>query len=105
METVQSSRAKERAMSDMFDERDETPTVEVRVYRHAELVHRELCESEEQAALVVEEWSELDGIECEVDDLSVHHEPGEIFEPEPAELREESYPDQIEIDGRARRED
>jgi hypothetical protein len=85
-------------MSDLFEEREETPTVEVRVYRHGELVHRELCESEERAALVIEEWSELDGIECEVDDLSVRHEAGQILEPEPAELREDAYPDQLEID-------
>lgn len=88
-------------MSEMFVERDETPTVEVRVYRHGDLVHRELCESEEQAALVIEEWSELDGVRCEVDDLSVHHQPGEIVEAEPAELGEDVYPDQYEIDRRA----
>lgn len=91
-------------MSDLFEARDETPTVEVRVYRHGELVHRELCESEEQAALVIEEWSELDGIECEVDDLSVRHEPGDILEPEPAELREEDHPEQREADRRGRSE-
>jgi hypothetical protein len=89
-------------MSDVFDEAQETPTVEVRVYRHGELVHRELCESEEQAALVIEEWSEQDGIECEVDDLSVRHDPGDILGPEPAELGEDAYPDQLEIDRRAR---
>jgi hypothetical protein len=90
-------------MSDLFEERDETPTIEVRVFRHGDLVHRELCESEEQAALIIDEWSELDGIRCEVDDLSVHHHPGEIAEPEPAELREDAYPDQREVD-RARSE-
>lgn len=91
-------------MSDLFEERDETPTVEVRVYRHGELVHRELCESEEQAALVIEEWSEMDGVECEVDDLSVRHEPGDILEPEPAELLDEDYPEQREVDLRVRGE-
>ena len=58
-------------------------TVEVTVYRHGALVHRELCETEEEAAAIVEEWSELDGVECQVDDLSVHHRPGDILEPEP----------------------
>lgn len=91
-------------MSEVFEERDEAPTIEVRVFRHGELVHQELCESEEQASLVVDEWAELDGVECEVDDLSVHHQPGEILEPEPAELREEDYADQREIDRRARDE-
>lgn len=91
-------------MSEVFEERDEAPTIEVRVFRHGELVHQERCESEEQASLVVDEWAELDGVECEVDDLSVHHQPGEILEAEPAELREEDYADQREIDSRARDE-
>ena len=76
----------------------ETPTIEVRVYRDAVLVHQELCESEEQAALVVDEWAELDGIECEVDDLSTHNRPGDIFEPEPAVQGDEDYPGRLEIE-------
>ena len=87
-----------------FKERDEAPTIEVRVFRHGELIHRELCESEEEASIVIDAWAELDGVTCEVDDLSVHHQPGEILEPEPAELREEDYPDQLELDTRAPRE-
>jgi hypothetical protein len=62
---------------------DESPTIEVRVFRHGVLVHQELCESEELASLVVDEWSELDGVQCEVDDLTIRHLPGDIFEPEP----------------------
>jgi hypothetical protein len=70
-------------MSDeSLSQRDEAPTVEVRVFRHGALVHRELVESEEQAAVVVDEWAELDGVQCEVDDLSIRHHPGEILEPE-----------------------
>jgi hypothetical protein len=46
----------------------ETPTIEVRVFRHGELVERELCESEEQAAQIVEGWAEVDGVSCEVDE-------------------------------------
>ncbi|HET6916891.1 MAG TPA: hypothetical protein VFH56_12445 [Acidimicrobiales bacterium] len=68
-----------------FDQNDEAPTVEVRVWRHGELVHTELCESEEQAALILEEWQELDGVRCEVDDLSVRHHPGDVLEPGAAE--------------------
>jgi flavodoxin len=93
-----------RLMSEFVEERDEAPTIEVRVFRHGELVHRELCESEEQASLVIDEWAELDGVECEVDDLSVRHRPGEIMEPEPAEVRDEGYPDQREVDRSASRE-
>jgi hypothetical protein len=78
-------------MTDMFTERDETPTIEVRIYRHGELIRTELVESDEQAALVIEEWAEHDGITCEVDDLTVRHRPGDILAPEPADLREEPY--------------
>jgi hypothetical protein len=79
-------------MTDVSPERDETPTIEVRIYRHGELVHTALVESDEQAALVVEEWAEQDGVTCEVDDLSVRHRPGDIHAPEPADLRDEPYP-------------
>jgi len=76
-----------------FDERDETPALEVRVYRHGVLARRELCESEEQAALVVDAWSELDGVECEVDDLATRDRTGDSLEPEPAEFRDDEYPE------------
>jgi hypothetical protein len=74
-----------------FDSSD-TPTIEVRVYRHDELIQRELCESEEQAAAVLEGWSELDDVRCEVDDLSFHHRPGDVLEPAPPEPVDEDYP-------------
>jgi hypothetical protein len=74
-------------VSDPFEEQD-VSTIEVRVFRHGDLVHRELCESEEQASLVVDEWAEFDGVQCEVDDLSVRHQPGQILAPEPAALPE-----------------
>ena len=71
----------------------EAPTVEVLVYRHGDLVHRELCESEEAAADVVDEWGELEGIEFVVDDLAVKHGQGQILEPDADELfADEAYP-------------
>lgn len=70
----------------------ETPTVEVRVFRDGELIRRELCDSEDDAALVVDEWSEVDGIEVEVDDLTIVHRPGDILAPEPPEPRDGGYP-------------
>jgi hypothetical protein len=79
-------------VNDQLQDWDVSPTVEVRVFRHGELVHRELCESEEQAALAVDEWSELEGVRCEVDDLTVTHRPGEILEPEPALDLDEDEP-------------
>jgi len=75
------------------DELAETPTVEVRVYHDGELIARELCEDSEQVADVLGAWAEVDGVECEVDDLAVHHRPGDILEPEPDELDVEAgYP-------------
>ncbi|TVT38129.1 hypothetical protein FNH05_24595 [Amycolatopsis rhizosphaerae] len=73
-------------------EADQGRTIEVRVFRDDELVQRELCESEEQAAEVVEAWAEVDGVTTEVDDLSFHHRPGDLLEPEPAEEPDEDYP-------------
>jgi hypothetical protein len=70
----------------------ETPTIEVRVFRHGELVERELCESDEQAALIVEEWEDVDGVSFAVDDLSVRHHPGDVLEPEVAEDWTEDHP-------------
>jgi hypothetical protein len=70
----------------------ETPTVVVRVYRHGRLWLQELCESEDEAALAVEEWSELEGVECEVDDLSIRHRVGDILAPEPPEPDTDGYP-------------
>ena len=80
----------------MFEERGETPTVEVRVFRHGELIHTALCESEEQASLVVDEWAELEGVECEVEDLSVHHRPGDVLEPEPRAFLSSLEPQAVE---------
>ncbi len=71
----------------------EAPTVEVTVYRHGELIHRELCESEEAAADVMERWSDEVGVECFLDDLAVHHREGQILEPSAGESdRGEAYP-------------
>ena len=77
-------------MSDSLERQsDETPTVEVRIYRDGRLVQRELCESEEDAALVVEKWSEIEGTEFEVDDLSSPHQPDQILDLEPPEPAED----------------
>jgi hypothetical protein len=77
--------------AEALSERDEVPTLEVRVFRHGALVHHELVESEEQAALVVDKWAELDGVRCEVGDLSIRHHPAEILEPELVILPDEGH--------------
>jgi hypothetical protein len=69
-----------------------TPGTEVRVFRNDELIERVLCESEEEAAVVLEKWAEVDDVTCLVDDLSFHHTPDDVLEPEPAEPTDEDYP-------------
>lgn len=69
------------------DELGATPTIEVTVYRDGAVVHRELCETEAEASAVVERWNELGGpVECQIDDLSVHHGPTDVLEPTEAVL-------------------
>lgn len=72
----------------IFEDRESAPTVEVKVYRHGRLIHRELCESEADAASVLERWNEVDGAEFQVDDLAVHHVPSDILEPTEAVLHD-----------------
>ena len=57
-------------------------SVEVRLYRNGDLVHRQLCESAEEAGSLVEQWAERGITRVDIDDLSTRHEPGEILEPE-----------------------
>ena len=54
------------------------------------LVHRELCESESDAAAFVEQWEQEPGIECEVDDLSVRSRDVDAFDIEPTD--DDGYP-------------
>jgi len=69
----------------------ETPTLEVLVHRGDELVARVLCESEEEAALVVEQWEEweddeaAEGVTFEVRPLSATT-PDDPSEAEPADI-------------------
>jgi hypothetical protein len=71
------------------DELASTPTIEVTVFRHGEVVHRQLCETEAEAGAVADRWGEMDGVECQIDDLSVHHRATDVLEPTEAELSED----------------
>ena len=66
--------------------------IEVRIYRDEQLIARELCESEDDAAAVVDHWFELGNVSFLVDDLSVHHTPGDILAPDPPDVANEDYP-------------
>ena len=69
------------------------PTLEVRIYDDGRLLTRELCESEEDAAAVVERWSDLANLFVVADDLSTKHGPDDILAPEdpPTDI-DEDYP-------------
>jgi hypothetical protein len=60
-----------------------TPTLQVSVYEDGELVAQVPCESTEEAAGIVREWEEREGVECEVEDLAVRHGPDDVLAPEP----------------------
>lgn len=79
-------------MSDQPYDASDTPTIEVRIFRHDELVHRELCESDADAEQVVARWSELEDVTYQVDDLTFHHKPGDVLEPTLDEPPEDDYP-------------
>lgn len=78
-------------MSEQYDA-DATPSIEVRVFRGDELIERRLCESDEEAAEVVEQWAEVEDVTCLVDDLSFHHTQNDVLEPEPPQPANEEYP-------------
>jgi len=78
-------------MSDQYAA-NSTPSIEVRVFRDGELVDRQLCESDDEAAEVVERWSQIEGVTCLVDDLSFHHTPNDVLAPEPPAPVDEEYP-------------
>lgn len=80
-------------MSDSWPGEDAGPSIEVRVFVDGRMIHRERCESDEEAESVVAQWSEVEGSEFEVDDLSAHHHAGEILEPEPARPGEDDRRD------------
>ena len=37
-------------------------------------------ETAEQADALIQHWSEMEGVECTIDDLSAHHAAGEVLE-------------------------
>lgn len=69
-----------------------TPSIEVTIYRGDELVARELCESEEEAALVVETWTERGDFSFEINDLT-EREYVDDFEPAIPDIDLTPYPD------------
>jgi len=79
-------------MSDITVYDTGAPSIEVRIYRDDRLLASELCESEDDAAAVVERWSEEGDFSFLVDDLTFRHTPGDVLGPEIVELADEDYP-------------
>ena len=74
----------------------EAPTIEVVVYQRGSELHRELCEGIEAANAVVAEWSELEAVECTVDEVGARHAGEEIPDVEPPETDTASdYPHEM----------
>lgn len=53
-----------------------TPITEVIVVRDGVEIHREPCESEQEAADIIAHWEEQPGVECLVVDLSTGRDEG-----------------------------
>ena len=47
-----------------------TPTIEVRVYRCGQFILSQRCETEADTAAAVRGWEGIDGVVCEVDDIT-----------------------------------
>jgi len=70
----------------------ETPALRVNVYQHGELVAQVLCESADDAADVVAQWEDGDGVECELEDLAARHRASDVLAPEPEDtIAEDEY--------------
>ena len=70
----------------------ETPALRVNVYRHGELAAQVLCESADEAADVVAQWDDLEGVECVLEDLAARHAATEVLAAEPEDtIPEDEY--------------
>jgi hypothetical protein len=64
------------------DELAEAPTTEVRVYRFGHFIHSVLCTSDDEVAEAVRGWEDIDGVVCEVDDVTNQLRREHAIEPE-----------------------
>ncbi|HYL51328.1 MAG TPA: hypothetical protein VEZ15_05110 [Acidimicrobiia bacterium] len=64
----------------------ETPALRVKVYERGALVAEIPCESADDAADVVAQWEDVEGVKCELIDLAVRHDTFDILAPEPEDV-------------------
>lgn len=57
-------------------------TVEVRGWQDDRLAMQQVCESEEEARALAEQWAELGLTRIEIDDFTVHHRGEAILGPD-----------------------
>jgi|688.fasta_scaffold14353_10 hypothetical protein len=74
--------------------------VEVRIWRGGGVAHREVCADGAEAAQLVERWAEFGITGIDVDDLTVHHLPGQVLE---SDLEPESPEIDLDADEAYRR--
>jgi hypothetical protein len=55
----------------------------VRVHRDGRFIFSQMCESEEETAAAVRGWEGIDGVVCEVDDITDGSRHGHVIEAEP----------------------
>jgi hypothetical protein len=70
----------------MSDYDIETPALRVNVYEYGRLIAHVLCESADEAADVVAQYEDTDGVVCEVEDLASQHGPSDVRSPEPEDI-------------------
>jgi hypothetical protein len=72
----------------------ETPALRVNIYQHRRLIAQVLCESADEAADVIAQYDDAEGIEYEVDDLAAAHGTSDVRAAEPEDaLPEDEYRD------------
>jgi hypothetical protein len=64
----------------------ETPALRVDVYEQGRLAAQIACESADEATDVVAQWDDVEGVECVLVDLAVHHDSFDVLAPEPEDL-------------------
>lgn len=61
----------------------ETPALRVNVFEYGRLITRVLCESADDAADVVAQWEDTEGVVCEIEDLAARHRAADVLGAEP----------------------
>jgi hypothetical protein len=69
------------------------PALQVNVFEEGRLVARVPCETAQEAADVVAELEEKDGVRCEIEDLGTRHGPEDVLAPEPEDAARPEYED------------